>query len=191
MIARTISIALFTALLLAGCGRKETPKNTEQAAAPSTNVRGAVAEAFGVVNRSPKAPNFSWIDTTGTTQTFDAHRGKVAFVNFWATWCGPCRKETPDLVALAQEFSGKGVLFIGVAEDRGPNVPDVVKSFTAEQKIPYQIVLGSDELDEAFGNPRALPTTYLVDASGTIVQTIVGMRTKEFYAQAINALLNK
>lgn len=126
----------------------------------------------------------------GATQfRLSANRGKVTLINFWATWCGPCKKELPDLISLSKELAPKGVKFIGVSVDRAPNVVDLVRTFCTEQGITYQILLSNDDMEAAFGNPRAIPTTVLVDADGNIAQTIVGLRTKEFYAQAITALI--
>jgi len=81
------------------------------------------------------------------------------------------------------------VKFIGVSVDRAPNVADMVRSFCSEHGITYQVLLSNDDMEAAFGNPRAIPTTVLVDADGNIAKTIVGLQTKEQYAQAIAALL--
>jgi thiol-disulfide isomerase/thioredoxin len=182
--------ALLIALLLPGCSKNTTQKQAEQTTTSSASASGGkVAELISVTPRSPKAANFSWKDSTGATVTFDQFKGKVTLINFWATWCGPCKKELPDLISLSKELAPKGVKFIGVSVDRAPNVVDLVRTFCTEQGITYQILLSNDDMEAAFGNPRAIPTTVLVDADGNIAQTIVGLRTKEFYAQAITALI--
>ena len=181
-------LLITSVILIAGCTKREAPKSDEQSTAPA-GVSGKVADILSVETRAPKAPNFSWKDSTGATITFDSFRGKLTVINFWATWCGPCRKEMPDLIALSHEYASKNVRFLGVAEDRGVDVADVVRTYVSEHNVPYQNLLGNDEMDDAFGNPRAIPTTFIVDAGGNIVQTLVGMRTKEFYARAIDNLL--
>ena len=120
---------------------------------------------------------------------FDAYHGKVTLVNFWATWCGPCKTELPALVALNKEYADRGVRIIGVSADRGANIAADVQAFVRENGLPYQIVISNDDLEEAFGNIRALPTTFIVNDQGTIVKTIVGGRDKAFFAQAIEPLL--
>jgi len=182
-----IAIILITGLI-PGCSKNET--KTSQQAANETVKSGKVPELFNIEKRpSPKASNFSWKDSSGATTSFDQFRGKVTLINFWATWCGPCKRELPDLVALSNELASQSVKFIGVSVDQGPNVPDMVSSFVSEHGITYQNVIANEDMVDAFGNPRAIPTSYLVDADGNIAQTIVGMRTKEFYKQAIASLL--
>jgi len=173
-------------LLIAGCAKK-MPRTD---GSPSTAKGGAsVADVVNVVKRPDRAPNFSWKDSTGKVIDFDSYRGKVTVVNFWATWCGPCKRELPDLVALSQEMADRNVKFIGVSTDRGPNIIEDVRTFVIEHGIPYPNIVSNDDLEDAFGNPRAIPTSYLIDADGRIAQTLVGMRSKEFFAQAISALL--
>jgi thiol-disulfide isomerase/thioredoxin len=148
-----------------------------------------VADLVSVEKRSDKAPNFSWKDSTGKLTDFEAFHGKVTFINFWATWCGPCKKELPDLVTLSREMADRNVRFIGISTDRGANIIEDVRSFVREQGIPYQIVISNDDLEDAFGNPRAIPTSFLVDADGKIVRTIVGMQSKQALSEAITAVL--
>jgi thiol-disulfide isomerase/thioredoxin len=171
-------------LLIAGCARKEPPVEGS-----TSSGKAIVADVMNVVKRSDRAPNFSWKDSTGKVIDFDSYRGKVTVVNFWATWCGPCKKELPDLVALSRELADHNVRFIGVSTDRGPNIIEDVRTFVIEHGIPYPNIVSNDDLEEAFGNPRAIPTSYLIDADGKIAQTFVGLRSKDFFAQAITPLL--
>ena len=178
--------------LAAGCGQKNDSKTGDQ---QQSQVRGPtggsanVAEVLAVTRRPDKVPNFSWKDSTGKTVDFDSFHGKVTLINFWATWCGPCKKELPDLIALSQELAGMNIKILGVATDRTPNAVDLVGTFVKEHSIPYLNVVSNDDLEDAFGNPRAIPTSFLVDTNGKIAQTIVGMRSKDFYRQAMTALV--
>jgi thiol-disulfide isomerase/thioredoxin len=106
-------------------------------------------------------------------------RGKVLLVNFWATWCPPCRAEIPDLVALQEKYRDR-LQIVGVSEDEGSI--DVVKRFAAEQRMNYPIVMLTPEIEKAFAGVSALPTSFLVDRQGRIVQRHVGM---------LNALLTE
>jgi thiol-disulfide isomerase/thioredoxin len=99
-------------------------------------------------------------------------RGKVVLVNFWATWCPPCRAEIPDLVALQEKYRGQ-LQIIGVSQDEGS--PEVVRRFASEYKINYPIVMLTPELTKHFPNVYALPTTFVIDRETRIVQKHVGM----------------
>ncbi len=178
-----LSSLLIVALLVAfsGCVKKS---NEDQGSAQTGQVRG-VPEVTTVTKRQDLVPNFTWKDPAGKTTTFDAFKGKVTLINFWATWCVPCKKELPDLVAISKEMSDKGVKVLGISTDRGSNVGEEVASFVQENQIPYQIIVSNEDLEEAFGNIRAIPTSFLVNADGKIVQSFIGGRTKEFFAQAI------
>ena len=104
-------------------------------------------------------------------------KGKVTLVNFWATWCGPCRAEIPDLVALQTKY-GKYIQIVGIlSEDEAPM--DVVQQFISEHKMNYPIVKETPELSKAFPGINALPTSFLINKDGRIVQKHVGMLTAE------------
>ena len=172
--------------LFSGCTRKEQAATTTK---PTSPVSDNIAEVVKVEQRANKVPNFSWKDRSGNITDFDSYRGNVTLINFWATWCGPCKKELPDLIALSKELSNRGVKFIGVSTDRGGNVVDDVRAFAQKQGMTYQIVVANEEMEEAFGNIRAIPTSFIIDREGKIAQSIVGMRSKEFFAGAITAVL--
>lgn len=174
-------------ILVGGCSKKKTTE--EQLSETPSSSKTAVPQVISVQKRDGIVPNFTWKDSSGKTLDFDSYRGKVTLVNFWATWCGPCIRETPDLVELSKELADKNVKFIGISVDRGPNIDKDVKKFIDEHKIPYQIVLANEDLEQAFGNVRALPTTFLVDEEGKIRETLVGMRTKAAFNQFITSLL--
>jgi thiol-disulfide isomerase/thioredoxin len=99
-------------------------------------------------------------------------RGKVVLVNFWATWCPPCRAEIPDLIALQEKYRDHLVI-VGIAEDEGS--VDDVKRFVAEHKINYPIVKSTPELRKIFPVVMALPTTFVLDHEGNLAQKNVGM----------------
>jgi thiol-disulfide isomerase/thioredoxin len=99
-------------------------------------------------------------------------RGKVVLVNFWATWCPPCRAEIPDLIALQEKYRDHLVV-VGISEDEGS--VDGVKRFVAEHKINYPIVMSTPELRKIFPEVMALPTTYVLDRDGNLTQKNVGM----------------
>lgn len=174
-----LGIFLAGFFLAGGCAKKHTAG--EQSS--------AVPQVVAVQERKGIAPNFSWKDASGNTIDFDSYRGKVTLVNFWATWCGPCIRETPDLVELSKELADKNVKFIGISVDRGPNVDKDVKKFADEHNISYPIVLSNEDLEAAFGNVRLLPTTFLIDEEGKIRETLYGIRTKAALAQSISSLL--
>ena len=108
----------------------------------------------------------------GRTISMADQRGKAVLVNFWATWCGPCREEVPYLVQLAARYPDH-LTVIGVSEDAGG--ADVVGAFAAQYGVNYPIVMSTPEIKRAFPGVFALPTSFIVDAAGLIVQTHVGL----------------
>ena len=100
--------------------------------------------------------------------------GKVVIVNFWATWCPPCRAEIPDLVALQNKYKDQ-LLIIGISDDDDP--PATVKKWAAEHKMNYPIVMNTPELRKTFAGVSALPTSFIVDRQSRIAMRHVGMLT--------------
>jgi peroxiredoxin len=118
------------------------------------------------------APAWQLKDVNGTVVSFDQFKGKVVVLDFWATWCAPCRSEIPGYVALQEKYARAGLVMVGVSLDR--EGPEVVKKFMTDQKINYQIVLGDEKIVEAFGGVEAIPTTFIIDRQGTIRYRKVG-----------------
>jgi thiol-disulfide isomerase/thioredoxin len=117
-------------------------------------------------------PAFSVTDLSGRSMSSDEWRGKVVLVNFWATWCGPCRAEIPDLVRLQEKYRDHLVI-VGVSEDEGPI--DMVQRFADEHHVNYPIVMTTPELQRIFTGIVALPTTFTIDPDGLLVQKHVGL----------------
>jgi thiol-disulfide isomerase/thioredoxin len=115
---------------------------------------------------------FSLTDLDGKTISSNDWKGKVVLVNFWATWCGPCRAEIPDLVALQTKYRDRLVV-IGVSEDEGS--VDKVRDFASQYKVNYPIVMTTLEIEERFPGVAALPTTFFLDTDGRIVQRHIGI----------------
>src|SRR5262245_14219230 len=123
--------------------------------------------------RDPKPLQpFNMRDLDGREISSSDWRGKVVLVNFWATWCPPCRAEIPDLVALQEKYRGQ-LQIIGVSQDE--DSPEAVRRFASEYKINYPIVMHSPELRRYFPNVYALPTTFVIDRETRIVQKHLGM----------------
>ncbi|MFI5251839.1 MAG: redoxin domain-containing protein [Bacteroidota bacterium] len=167
-----------------GCSNKTNPGNdTTSSAAKQTST---VAEVTSVERRDGKAPNFSWQDSGGKKIDFTSVSGKLTLINFWATWCGPCKHEMPDLIALNKEYESRGLTIIGISADVGSSAIEDVKSFVQEQGIPYRVLLANEDIKEAFGNVNMLPTSFLIDKDGKILETLIGARSKASFAQVID-----
>ncbi len=119
---------------------------------------------------------FSVTDLNGRTINSVDFRGKVVIVNFWATWCPPCRAEIPDLIKLQDRYRDQLVV-LGVSEDEGP--PESVLTFVADQKMNYPVVMVTPELRKIFRGVTALPTTFVLDRDGKIVKKHVGLLNAE------------
>jgi thiol-disulfide isomerase/thioredoxin len=139
--------------------------------------------------RDPKpAPVFRVRDLDGREISPASLRGKVVIVNFWATWCGPCRAEIPDLVALQEKYKDT-LQVIGISEDEAG--ADVVRRFAAEHHVNYPVAMTTPEIEKLYPGISALPTSFILDRESRIVQKHVGMltaRTTEYEARHLAGL---
>jgi len=148
-----------------------SPQAAAEAAAASESGERVTLRFF----RNPAtAPAFTVRDLEGRELSSASWRGKVVILNFWATWCPPCRAEIPDLVALQEKYR-EHLVVIGISEDEAP--PDTVKQFAARHNVNYPIVMMTPELERMFPGVSALPTSFILDRESRIVQKHVGMLT--------------
>jgi thiol-disulfide isomerase/thioredoxin len=183
--ALILVVALGAAIVLWAASRYTREVTARLADAPASPGATTTLRFF----RNPATvPAFGARDLDGHELSSTAWRGKVVLVNFWATWCGPCRAEIPDLVALQDKYRDQ-LQIIGVSEDEGP--VDAVKRFAAEHRINYPIVMTSPEIRELFPGVNALPTSFVLDRESRLVQKHVGMltaATTELEARALAGL---
>jgi len=136
--------------------------------------------------RNPAAaPVLNARDLDGRDISLASLRGKVVLVNFWATWCGPCRAEIPDLIKLQDKYRDR-LQIIGISQDEIP--PDLVKRFVAEHRMNYPVIMSTPEIEKLFPGVNALPTSFIVDRESRIVQKHVGMLTAAITEQETRAL---
>lgn len=147
--------------------------------------RAALALAFALVAfaspalaQDQKAPDFSLKDLTGRTVKLSDYKGKVVLINFWATWCPPCKVEIPDLVKVYDTYKKKGfvILAISLDDDPGKVVPPFVVDFKKDKKVSinYPMLVGDEAVNDAFGGIRGIPTTFLIDRKGVIRKKYIG-----------------
>ena len=134
-----------------------------------------------------KAPNFSLQTQNGKVIELSKLKGKVVLMNFWATWCPPCRAEIPDLIEVYNTYKSKGFEIVGIALDE--DGWSKVAPYIEEVKINYPVVLGSTKVVQQYGGIEAIPTTFIVDKKGYIVASQVGLVSKELLEQKLKSLL--
>jgi thiol-disulfide isomerase/thioredoxin len=139
-------------------------------------------------NAGPMPP-FLVSDVEGHVLSSAQWRGRVVIVNFWATWCPPCREEIPEMINLANRY-GDRLQIVGVSEDDDAT-PEEVRDFAHNEKINYPIVMGSNGISKEYGGVPALPTSFLVDTNGRVVQKHVGLYPVSVYDREIRALLGE
>src|ERR1700755_2032394 len=173
LVALSASCDLDGASKKSATAKKDTPSGPK---APRTNLPMppvATSHGDGDASGAPASPAGAWTQLDGRRATLEDLRGQVVILDFWATYCPPCREEIPHLVRLQKEFGPQGLKVIGLNvggdEDR-PKVPDFVK----EYKIQYQLADPEDETIRRFLLTDDIPQTFVIDRQGRVVEHVVG-----------------
>lgn len=137
---------------------------------------------------SEKAPDFTLKSIDGKTIKLSNYKGKIVIIDFWATWCPPCRKGIPDLIEIQKEYS-KDVVVLGISVDRetAKDVPGFVKN----NKINYTVALFNEDIIKRYGGINSIPTSFVIDRNGNIVQKFVGLQAKSAYTDLLKSLKAK
>ena len=171
-----MSAAVVTALLfgylVAGC---------------STGTKSVNAASVKPDKDRKAAPDFALKDADGKVVHLSDYKGKVVLLDFWATWCGPCKIEIPWFMEMQRKNKDKGFEVLGVAmDDEGW---EVVKPFVTKLGVNYRMVIGNDMTAQAYGGVDALPTTFLIDRAGKVAAVHVGLASKRDFEDGIEELL--
>jgi cytochrome c biogenesis protein CcmG/thiol:disulfide interchange protein DsbE len=133
------------------------------------------------------APDFALKDVSGNTVKLSDYRGKVVLLNFWATWCAPCKVEIPWFMGFETEYKNRDFAVLGVSLD--DDGWDSLKPYLIDHKMNYRVLLGNDDVSKAYGDVDALPTTFIIDRRGNIASTHNGLVSKNIYEDEIKQLL--
>ena len=161
-----------------------------EATAESSADSGSTSSAMSRVQpRSPDAlPDFDLLDLAGNRVKLSDFAGQSVFINFFTTTCPPCIREIPDLIAVHETYADRGFVVLGISLDiRGAGV---VKKLVSNRQINYPIVMGNREVVVAYGNIRAIPTSFLINDRHELVKKWVGMVSHDQLTRSIEAMLS-
>ena len=143
--------------------------------------------ALGVASMNQEAPDFQLTTLDGQPITRDSLRGKVVLLNFWATWCPPCRVEMPGFQGVYDDYRDRGFVVLSVSTDAVGR--DAVDNFLRERDISYPVAMASGGIVNAYGGARVLPTSFLIDRDGLIRHEVRGYFASVALRQAVARLL--
>ncbi len=149
--------------------------------------RRAAGPALLVTKSSP-APDFTLDSLDGKSIRLSDLRGKAVLLNFWATWCGPCKIETPWLVELQNQYGSQGLQVVGV--EMGDDGKDEITKFTKDMGVNYPVLIGKEAVGDAYGGVPALPETFFIGRDGKIVDKIIGLKGKAEIEDSIKKALD-
>jgi thiol-disulfide isomerase/thioredoxin len=196
--AAAIGVTLATAMLTAGMGLRGSRSKatvaagmaghtaTTATAAQAPQAPGNQAAVIRFVKNPEPAPPFLTHDLDGKLISSADLKGKVTLITFWATWCGPCRAEIPDLIHLETQYAGK-LQVIGISVDEDPAAS--VKKFVDRAGINYPVIMANADIVRGYGGVPALPTIFVLNTNGGVVQKHVGLFPVQVYDREIRALL--
>lgn len=181
-------VFLFFSLIIIGCQNKNVSEE------PATNNSKATSNYTNTATNNTNnsslelAPDFVLTDTQGNKVKLSDYRGKVVILDFWATWCPPCRRGIPDLIDLKKTYKER-LAIIGISLDTDSK-NDVIP-FMKQYGINYKVVYGDNDVVQKYGNIQAIPTSFIIDQKGNIVTSFVGLQRIETYKSYLNNLINK
>jgi thiol-disulfide isomerase/thioredoxin len=178
MMKKILLMVSFAAVGLAGC-------NTQTASPPQPREKEATPVAGEIGSR---LPDFSVKDFQGREISSADLRGKVVLIDFWATWCQPCKKEMPGYQRLLDRYGPQGFIVIGFKFDTMEDTEDPVR-FARKIGVHYPLAVASDDLKRRFGGIEGLPTTMLYDRSGALRQKIIGFEYTDSFEKDLTPLL--
>ncbi len=171
-LVRVMAVAF--ALAAMGCG-----------SAPAETKPAETALKHG--EKRNQAPDFELTDADGRKVKLSDYKGKVVLLNFWATWCGPCKLEIPWFADFEKRYKDQGFAVLGVSMDE--DGWDAVKPYIEAKQVNYRVMVGTDAVGQLYGGVEALPTTFLIDREGKIAATHIGLVMKRDYEDEIAELL--
>jgi len=176
MLTRCLFSLAFAALFVTGCNRgtASTPRQTQPAVAPD--------------ELGSRLPDFSVNDLQGRPISSGDLRGKVVLVDFWATWCQPCKKEMPSYQQLLDRYRSQGFAVIGIKFDTMQDAEDPLQ-FAKRIGVRYPLVVATDDLKQKFGGIEGLPTTLLYDRKGVLRKKVVGFEYANVFEDEVKLLL--
>ena len=151
------------------------------------NFSPTVKAAVKAEKERKPAPDFALKDADGKTVKLSDYRGKVVLLNFWATWCGPCKIEIPWFMDFEQTYKDKNFAVLGISLDE--DGWDAVKPYIEQKKINYRVVIGTEQVAQLYGEVDSLPTTFMIDREGRVAAVHVGLVNKSDYQHDIVDLL--
>ena len=182
--AGALGVALFAVPLLRG------PERAPDVAGSAPAAGADVAPGAPTCATAKGAANFNFTlkDMNGAEVRLADYRGKVVLLNFWATWCGPCKVEIPEFVEAYTRYRDKGFVILGVLSEDDPS-PEDLRAFTTEFRMNYPVLREHAGLDAAFGPMWALPTSFIIDRHGSICTKHMGPVSREMLEREIRGLL--
>ena len=168
-------------MFVASCQRTPKPSaaTNSEAADPDAGLKPA--------DKRKPAPTFTLKDASGAAVNLADYKGKVVLVNFWATWCGPCKVEIPWFVEFQEKYKDRDFAVLGVSMD--DDGWKSVKPYLADHKINYPVVIGNQLISDQYGSVDSLPTSFMVDRQGRIAAIHIGLAGKDEYQDEILKLL--
>ncbi|HSL23577.1 MAG TPA: TlpA disulfide reductase family protein [Vicinamibacterales bacterium] len=184
ILAAALAVALGFAAIPAGISLFGHDDAAEEASLPA-----GAAPTFCDAKGKPANLGFTVKDMNGRDLRMSDYKGKVILLNFWATWCGPCKVEIPGFIELYDKYKNQGFAVLGLSTD---DAPEQLRKFAQNMRINYPVLVASDRndiIDDAYGPMWGIPVSFLIAKDGTICRKYLGLATKEQLERELKALL--